>query len=93
MTEKGWEEMASDCQKTIQCFHGSLKSEIQSLSMWKTEFIAIALASQEALDLGVLLRTVTKPKSLRHPTTIYCDNQSSIVLRKNSKPTRRIETI
>ena len=53
------------------------------LSTCKTEFIAISLASQKALYLRVLLRTVIELESLKHPTTIHCDNQSSIVLAKN----------
>ena len=59
------------------------KQNLITLSTCKEEFIAILLASQEALYLRALLRTMTEIKSLKHLTTIYCDNQSSIVLAKN----------
>ena len=54
-----------------------------TLSTCKAEFITISLASQEALYLRALLRTMTELESLKNPTTIHCDNQSSIVLAKN----------
>ena len=48
----------------------------------KAEFIAILLTGQEALYLRALLRTMTELESLKNPTTIPCDNQSTIVLAK-----------
>ena len=62
----------------------SQKQNSVALTTCEAEFIAISLASQEALYLRVLLRTVTELESLKHATTIYSDNQSSIVLAKNS---------
>ena len=53
------------------------------LSTCEVEFIAISLASQEALYLRAPLRTMTKLESLKNPTTIHCDNQSGIVLAEN----------
>ena len=53
------------------------------MSTCEAEFIAISLASQEALYLRVLLKTMTELESLKHPTTIHYDNQSRIVLAKN----------
>ena len=53
------------------------------MSNCEAEFIAISLASQEALYLKVLLRTLTELESLKPPTTIHCNNQYSIVLAKN----------
>ena len=47
------------------------------------EFIAISLASQEALYLKELLRTMRELESLKNSTTIHFDNQSNIVLAKN----------
>ena len=64
----------------------SWKSKKQNwvlLSTCKMECIAFSLANQEALYLKALLRTVTELESLKHPTTIYCDSQSSIILAKN----------
>ena len=61
--------------------------------MYKAEFIAIALANQEALYLKALLGTMTELKSLKHPTTIYCNNQSSIVLAKNPVIHQRLKHI
>ena len=37
----------------------------------------------KALYLRALLRTMMELESLKNPTTIHCDNQSSIVLAKN----------
>ena len=50
---------------------------------YEAEFITISLASQEALYLRALLRTLMELESLKNPTTIYCANQSNIVLAKN----------
>ena len=53
VTEKAWVGIALDCQKTTQWFHKSLKRQNSvTLSMCEAEFIAIALANQEALYLG-----------------------------------------
>ena len=63
----------------------SLKSKKQysvALSACKAEFIATSLASQEALYLRALLRTMMVLESL-NPTFIPCDNQSSMALAKN----------
>ena len=60
----------------------SWKSKKQNSVAWSTckvEFIANSLTSQEALYLRALLSTMTELESFKHPTTIYCDNQSSIV--------------
>ena len=56
-----------------------------TLSTCKAEFITISLASQEALYLRALLRTMTELESLKNPTTIHCDNQSSIVFSKKNQ--------
>ena len=61
----------------------SKKQNSITLSTCKAEFIAISLASQEALYLRALLRTMMELESLKNPTTIHCDNPSSIVLVKN----------
>ena len=53
------------------------------MSTCEAEFITISLVSKEALYLRALLRTMTELESLKNPTTIHCDNQSSIVLAKN----------
>ena len=67
----------------------SWKSKRQNsvaLSTCKAEFIAISLASQEALYLRALLGTMMDFELLKNLTTIHCDNQSSIVLgKKNSR--------
>ena len=60
----------------------SKKQNPVALSTCEAEFIAISLANQEALYLRTLLRTMTELESLKNPTTIHCDNQSSIVLAK-----------
>ena len=71
------------------CFkfaENNLKSKKQNsvaLSTCKAEFIANSLTSQEALYLKALLRTMMELESLKNPTFIHCDNQSSIVLTKN----------
>ena len=59
----------------------SKKQNSVTLSICKVESIAISLASQVALYLRGLLRTVTELGSLKHPT-IHWDNQSSTVLTK-----------
>ena len=72
----------------------SWKSKKQNsviLSTCKVEFIAISLASQEALYLRALLRTMTEIESLKNPRTIHCDNQSSIVLPKNPVVHQRLK--
>ena len=61
----------------------SKKENSVALSTCEAEFITISLASQEALYLRALLRTMTELESLKNPTTIHCNNQSSIVLSKN----------
>ena len=58
------------------------KNNSIALATCKAEFIAISLASQEALYLRSLLRTMMELESFKNPTTIHCDNQSSIVLAK-----------
>ena len=58
------------------------KQNSVTLSTCEMKFITIWLAIQEALHLRALLRIMTELESLKHPTTIYCDNQSSIVLEK-----------
>ena len=58
----------------------SKKQNSVALSTCQVEFIAISLASQGALYLRALLRTMMELESLKNPTTIHCDNQSSIVL-------------
>ena len=60
----------------------SKKQNSVALSICKAEFITILLASQEALYLRALLRTMMELESLKNPTTIHCDNQSNIVLAK-----------
>ena len=61
----------------------SKKQNSVTLSTCEVEFIAMSLASQEAVYLRALLRTMMELESLKNPTTIHCDNQSSIVLPKN----------
>ena len=61
----------------------SKKQNSVALSTCKAEFIAISLGNQEALYFRALLRTMMEPESLKNPTTIHCDNQSSIVLTKS----------
>ena len=60
----------------------SKKQNSVTLSTCEVEFIAIPLSSQEALHLKALLRTMTELESLKTPTTIHRDHQSSIVLVK-----------
>ena len=60
----------------------SKKQNSVALSTCKVEFIAIWIASKEALYLRALLRTMIELESLKNPITIHCDNQSSIVLAK-----------
>ena len=71
----------------------SKKQNSVALSTCKVEFIAISLASQEALYLRALLRTITELESLKNPPTIHCDNQPSIVLTKNPIVHQRSEHI
>ena len=61
----------------------SKKQNSFTLSTYEVEFVAISLASQEALYLRALLRTMMELESLQNPKTIQCDKQSSIVLAKN----------
>ena len=70
----------------------SKKQNSVTLSTCKAEFITISLASQEALYLRALLRTM-ELESLKNPTTNHCDNQSSIVLAKKSSRPSKIKTI
>ena len=63
----------------------SKKQNLVALSTYKAEFIAILLASQEALYLRALLRTMMELESLKNATTIHWDNQSSIVLEKKKQ--------
>ena len=58
----------------------SKKQNSVALSTCKVEFIAISLASQEALYHRALMRTMTELESLKNPITIH---QSCIVLAKN----------
>ena len=69
----------------------SKKQNSVTLSTCKVEFIAISLASQDALYFRVLLRTMTELESLKNPTTIHCENQSSIVLTKIPSHSSKIE--
>ena len=71
------------------------KSKIQNsitLSTCKVEFIAILFANQEALHLRTLLRTMMELELLGSPTSIHCDNQSSIVLVKKPSHSSKIKT-
>ena len=63
----------------------SKKQNSITLSTCEVEFIAISLASQKALYLRALLTTMMELVSLKNPTTIHCDNQSSIVSAKKKK--------
>ena len=60
------------------------KQNSVTLSIYEAEFITISLASQEALYLRALLRTMMELESLKNPTTIHCDYQSNIVLAKKT---------
>ena len=71
----------------------SKKQNSVTLLTFEVEFITISLASQEALYLRALLRTMTEFESLKNPTTIHCDNQSSIVLAKNPVIHQRLKHI
>ena len=71
----------------------SKKQNSVTLSTCEVEFIAISLASQEALYFRALLRTMMELELLKNPTTIYCDNQSSIVLAKNPVIHQRLKCI
>ena len=70
----------------------SIKQNSVALSTGKAEFIAISLTTQEALYLRALLRTMTEFESFKNPTTIHCDNQSSLVLEKKTSRSSKIET-
>ena len=89
----------SDVRKSVSRFCFRLaqwifkKQNSVALSTCKVEFIAISLASQEALYLRALLRTMMELESLKNPTTIHCDNQSSIVLAKNPVVYQRLKHI
>ena len=61
----------------------SKKQNSVALSTCIAEFIVISLVSQETLYDGALLRTMMELESLKNPTTIHWDNQSSFVLAKN----------
>ena len=71
----------------------SKKQNSVTLSTCKAEFIAISITSQEILYLRALFRTMMKLESLKNPTTIHCDNQSSIVLAKNPVAHQRLKHI
>ena len=70
----------------------SKKQNSVALSTCEAKFITILLASQEALYLRALLRTMAELESLKNPTTILYDNQSSIVLAKKPSRSSKIET-
>ena len=70
----------------------SKKRNSVAFSTCKAEFIAISLASQEALYLRVLLRTMTVLSHFKNPTTIHCDDPSSIVLGKKPSCSSKIKT-
>ena len=69
----------------------SKKQNSVALSTCEAEFMAMSLDSQEALYLRALLRTMIEQESLKHPTTIHCDNQFSIVLAKKPSHLSKIE--
>ena len=71
----------------------SKKQNSIALSICKAEFIAISLASQEALYLKALLKTMMEPEPLEYLTTIHCDNQLSIILTKNPIIHQRLKHI
>ena len=52
----------------------SKKEDSVASSTCEAEFIAISLASQEALYLRALLRTMMELESLKNLTIIHCDN-------------------
>ena len=84
MTEKALSEFCFRLAENNPMISWKSKKQTSvTLSTWKAEFITISLTSQEALYLRALLRSMTELKSLKNPTTIYCNNQSSIVLAKN----------
>ena len=87
-----------DNRKSVSGFYYRLtgKSKKQNsvtLLTCEAEFIAISLASQEALYLRALSRTMTERKSFKNPTTIPYDNQSSIVLEKKTSRSSKIKTL
>ena len=61
----------------------SKKQPVVSLSTCEAEFVSLASAGQEALYLRTLLKSVVESGVVNNPVTIYCDNQSSILLAKN----------
>ena len=68
------------------------KQNSVALLTYEAEFIAISLASEEALYLRGL-KIMTEPESFKNPTTIHCDNQSSIVSAKNPVVHQRLKHI
>ena len=69
------------------CFRLAENNPMISWNFKKTEFscfVNMWNGSEEALYLGALLRTIMELESLKNPITIHYDNQSHIVLAKNT---------
>jgi hypothetical protein len=60
---------------------GSRKQELVTLSTAESEFVAATHAAKEAQWLRRFIGEVFQP--LKHPTTLYSDNQSAITLTKD----------
>ena len=60
---------------------GSKKQELVTLSTAESEYVTATHAAKEALWLRRLIGEIFRP--LVHPTVLYGDNQSAIVLTKN----------
>jgi hypothetical protein len=61
----------------------SKKQSIVTLSTTEAEYVAATHAAKEALWIRLFLAEITRP--LKASVNLYCDNQSSIVITKDSK--------
>ena len=69
----------------------SKKQPVVALSTTEAEYIALCLATQEAMWLRRLLDSVQNPQE--GPTLIYEDNQGTICIAKNPRDTQRTKHI
>ena len=69
----------------------SKKQPVIALSSTESEYIALCSATQEAVWLRVLLKSLNLPQ--KKPTIIYEDNQGAIALSKNPKDHSRTKHI
>jgi len=61
----------------------SKKQGIVALSTTEAEYVSLTHAAKETLWLRAFLAEIARP--LRHPTTLFCDNQSAITVMKNNQ--------